>query len=85
MYETLAPLIISFCVLSCISDPCVISSSLVGQYQFITAFSTFGVDQIAYGERLVLASEFHMMRTADPIMCSTAWAIRSRWFHSHIG
>ena len=51
-------------------DPCVISSSLVGQYQFITAFSTFGVDQIAYGERFVLVREFYLMRTADPVMCS---------------
>lgn len=68
---------------SCISDPRVISSNLVRQYQFITAFSTFGVDQIAYGERFVLVSEFHLMRTAGPVMCSTDWAIRSRWFRFH--
>ena len=66
-----------------ISDPRVISSNLVRQYQFITAFSTLGVDQIAYGERYVLVSEFHLMRTAGPAMCSTEWAIWSRWFRFH--
>ena len=82
-YETSAPLIVSFCVPSCICDPRVISSSLVGQYQFIAAFSTLGVGQIAYGESVVVVSEFHLMRSADPVMRTTAWAIRSRWFHFH--